>query len=112
MPRSTDLREVVNALLRRLWLCRTEAEGRVAKDRCVHSSDRQARTDKAKGFEVLPRRWIVGRTFAWLGRCRRLAKNWEKFIASAEAWITIANIRVLTRCLARDNPPVFNGARR
>jgi transposase len=59
------------------------------------------RTDKAKGFEVLPRRWVVERTFAWLGRCRRLAKDWEKSVASAEAWITIAHIRVMTRRLAR-----------
>lgn len=58
------------------------------------------RTDKAKGFVVLPRRWVMERTFAWLGRCRRLAKDWEKSIASAEAWITIAHIR-LTRRLAR-----------
>ena len=59
------------------------------------------RTDKAKGFEVLPRRWVVERTFAWLGRCRRLAKDWEKSIASAEAWMLIAHIRILTRRLAR-----------
>jgi transposase len=59
------------------------------------------RTDKAKGFEVLPRRWVVERTFAWLGRCRRLAKDWEKSIASAEAWMLIAHIRILSRRLAR-----------
>jgi len=59
------------------------------------------RSDCAKGFEVLPRRWVVERTFAWLGRCRRLAKDFEKSIASAEAWITIAHIRLLTRRLAR-----------
>jgi transposase len=59
------------------------------------------RTDKAKGFEVLPRRWVVERTFAWLGRCRRLAKDWEKSIASAEAWMLVAHIRLLTRRLAR-----------
>ena len=45
------------------------------------------RPDSAKGFEVLPRRWVVERTFAWLGRCRRLAQDFERTIASAEAWI-------------------------
>lgn len=59
------------------------------------------RSDKAKGFELLPRRWVVERTFAWLGRCRRLAKDFEKCIASAEAWIYIANIRLLTRRIVR-----------
>jgi len=51
------------------------------------------RSDHAKGFVVLPRRWVVERTFAWLDRCRRLAKDYEKTIASAEAWIFIANLR-------------------
>ena len=59
------------------------------------------RSDKAKGFEVLPRRWVVERTFAWLGRWRRLAKDWEQSIASSEAWITIAPIRLTSRRLAR-----------
>jgi transposase len=59
------------------------------------------RSDSAKAFEVLPRRWVVERTFAWLGRSRRLAKDWEKSIASAEAWILVAHIRLLTRRLAR-----------
>jgi transposase len=59
------------------------------------------RADTAQGFEVLPRRWVGERTFAWLGRCRRLAKDWEKSIASAEAWIFIAHIRLLSRRLAR-----------
>jgi transposase len=59
------------------------------------------RSDTAQGFEVIPRRWVVERTFAWLGRCRRLAKDWEKSIASAEAWIDIAHIRLTTRRLAR-----------
>lgn len=59
------------------------------------------RSDKTKGFTVLPRRWVVERTFAWLGRCRRLAKDFERSIASAEAWIHVAHIRLLTRRLAR-----------
>lgn len=59
------------------------------------------RSDSAKGFEVLPRRWVVERTFAWLGRCRRLAKDFERSIESAQAWLFIANIRILTRRLAR-----------
>ena len=59
------------------------------------------RSDTAKGFQLLPRRWVVERTFAWLGRCRRLAKDWEKTIASAEAWVLVAHIRLVTRRLAR-----------
>jgi putative transposase len=50
---------------------------------------------------VIARRWVVERTFAWLGRCRRLAKDFEATIASAVAWIYVANIRRLTRKLAR-----------
>ena len=59
------------------------------------------RSGTARGFEVLPRRWVVERTFAWLGRCRRLAKDWEKTIASAEAWIDVSHIRLTIRRLAR-----------
>jgi transposase len=55
------------------------------------------RSDTAKGFERLPRRWVVERTLAWLGRCRRLAKDFEATIASAEAWIFIASIRLMLR---------------
>ena len=47
------------------------------------------RPDAAKGFELLPRRWVVERTFAWLGRCRRLAKDFEATIASATAWLLL-----------------------
>ncbi len=59
------------------------------------------RSDTAQGFEVLPRRWVVERTFAWLGKCRRLAKDWERTIESAEAWVLFAHIRCVTRRLAR-----------
>ena len=59
------------------------------------------RSDTAKGFKVLPRRWVVERTFAWLNRCRRLAKDWETSIASSTAWALIASIRMLTRRTAK-----------
>ena len=59
------------------------------------------RSDTAQGFEPLPRRWVVERTFAWLGRCRRLAKDWERSIASSTTWAHIASIRMLTRRIAR-----------
>lgn len=57
------------------------------------------RSDKAEGFEVLPRRWVVERTFAWLGRCRRLAKDWENLTRSALAYVRLASIRLMLRKL-------------
>jgi transposase len=57
------------------------------------------RTDQAKGFVVLPKRWIVERTFAWLGRCRRLAKDWECLNAKALAFVKLASIRLMLRKL-------------
>ena len=59
------------------------------------------RSGTVKGFEVLPRRWVVERSFAWLGRCRRLAKDWERTITSATAFLLIAHIRILIRRIAR-----------
>jgi transposase len=58
------------------------------------------RPDTAKGFEVLPRRWVVERTFAGLGRCRRLARDFAATIISAVAWVYVAHIRMLIRRLA------------
>lgn len=59
------------------------------------------RSDTVQGFEIIPRRWVIERTLAWLGRCRRLAKDWEKAITNAEAWLLIAHIRRVTRLSAR-----------
>lgn len=59
------------------------------------------RSDRAIGFEVLPRRWVVERTFAWLSRNRRLAKDFEATIASSEAWLYLASVQLLARRLAR-----------
>ncbi len=59
------------------------------------------RPEGVKGFQLLPRRWVVERTFAWFGRCRRLAKDFEATIASQTAWLLVAHLRLLTRRLAR-----------
>lgn len=59
------------------------------------------RSDTAQGFEPLPRRWVVERTIAWLNRNRRLAKDFEATLESAQAWLYIANVKLLSRRLAR-----------
>ena len=59
------------------------------------------RSDAAKGFELLPRRWVVERTLAWLNRNRRLAKDFEALIETAAAWLFLASVKLLTRRLAR-----------
>ena len=58
------------------------------------------RSDTAKGFVLLPRRWVVERTFAWLGRNRRLAKDFEKTIDSSTTWLLMASVQLMTRRLA------------
>jgi len=57
------------------------------------------RSDYAKGFEVLPQRWIVERTIGWLNRCRRLAKDWENLNRKALAFLRLASIRLMLRKL-------------
>lgn len=59
------------------------------------------RSDAVQGFELLPRRWVVERTIAWLNRNRRLAKDFEATIESAHAWLMIASVKMLLRRLAR-----------
>ena len=58
------------------------------------------RSDIAKGFVLLPRRWVVERTFAWLNRNRRLAKDVEATIESAISWLYIASVKLMSRRLA------------
>lgn len=58
------------------------------------------RSDPANGFEVLPRRWVVERTFAWFGRNRRLAKDFEETIESSTAWLLMASVQLMARRIA------------
>jgi putative transposase len=58
------------------------------------------RTDDVRGFKVLPRRWIVERTFGWLGRWRRLSKDYEYLTDTSETMIRIVMISLMTRRLA------------
>ena len=60
------------------------------------------RSDAAAGkFVVLPKRWIVERTIAWLNRCRRLAKDWEYLNRNALAFLQWASVRLMLRKLCR-----------
>jgi transposase len=59
------------------------------------------RDPQAKGFEVLPKRWIVERTFSWLIRNRRLSKDYERLVQTSETFIEIAMIRLILRRLTR-----------
>src|SRR6202453_3684771 len=57
------------------------------------------RPDQVSSFVVLPKRWIVERTIAWLNRCRRLAKDWECLNRKALAFLRLASIRLMLRKL-------------
>ncbi|HGG8829069.1 TPA: IS5-like element ISEc61 family transposase, partial [Enterobacter kobei] len=91
------------------WLRHLFADGGYAGDKLrdalrkigTWTLDIVKRSNKTKGFQVLPRRWVVERTLAWLSRNRRLAKDFEQTIASATAWLFIASIQLFTRRIAR-----------
>ena len=57
------------------------------------------RSDYAKGFVLLPKRWIVERSIAWLNRCRRLAKDWENLNATGLTFLRFASIRLMLRSI-------------
>jgi transposase len=63
------------------------------------------RSDQARGFVVLRKRWIVERTFGWLGRCRRLTKDFENLTRTQLAFVQLAMIRLMMRRIARASNP-------
>jgi putative transposase len=84
--------------------------------RAARGMGTQRRSDRLEkirpsGFHVLPRRWVVERTFAWLSTWRRLSKDYEVLASSEEAWICVAMISILLRRLARPAEAVSAGKR-
>jgi hypothetical protein len=77
------------------------SSGSRVKETCEKVLETVKRTDKSPGFQGLPRRWVVERTFGWLGRYRRLAKDYECLPQSSQAMVQVAMIRLMLRRLAR-----------
>ncbi len=90
------------------WLRHVFADGAYGGEKLETALDGQGewtfeiirRSDAANGFEVLPRRWVVERTFAWFGRNRRLAKDFEETIESSTAWLLMASVQLMARRIA------------
>ena len=83
------------------------------KEHCDWVLEIVKRSDDVKGFKVLPRRWVVERTFGWLGRYRRLSKDYEGLPESSESMIYAGMIHLMVRRLARrDSNPVQENLRR
>lgn len=91
------------------WLRHVFADGGYAGDKLKNALEHLGdwtieivkRSDVAKGFVLLPRRWVVERTIAWLNRNRRLAKDVEATIESSMTWLYIASVKLMSRRLAR-----------
>lgn len=114
VPESTGGKQVLQAWFRQIkhslhnrW-CRVKciwADGGYEdivpwiKQHCGWRLEIVRRLPGTKGFQVLPRRWVVERTFAWLSRNRRLSKDYERKVANSEALIYVASIRLLTKRL-------------
>ncbi len=65
------------------------------------------RNDDVKGFQLLPKRWVVERTFSWLSNYRRLSKHYEYWDATGEAMIHLAMIHLMLRRLERKKPSTW-----
>jgi putative transposase len=77
-------------------------------DKCQFILEIVKRTDDMTGFVVLPHRWVVERTFGWLNRYRRLARNYERQTESSEAMVKIAMVRLMLRRLAKPVPKLVH----
>ena len=87
------------ALCRRR-LSRTAISGSPRQSARLSSTSKSSSAPiRPKAFEVLPKRWIVERTFAWLSRCRRLAKDFENLTRTALTFVKLASIRIMLRRL-------------
>jgi transposase len=92
------------------WLRHVFADGGYAGEKLTSAMKKYGdwtieivkRSDAAKGFILLPRRWVVERTLAWLNRNRRLAKDVEAFTKTSLAWLFLASVKLLSRRIARD----------
>ena len=82
------------------WLAREEAG---------YAVEVVSRPAGAKGFVLLHRRWVVERAFAWMGRCRRLSKDYEYYTRSSEAQVQIGSIQLMLRRL-RPNKEIHYAA--
>ena len=116
-PRKTDMRSSMNAIFYLLrtgcqrfnWLELVWADGGYNARQVEHAVAAQPplrveivkRPDGSSGFIVLPRRWVVERTFSWFGRNRRLAKDYENLADTLAAFITLACLQLAIRRLAR-----------
>lgn len=92
-----------HAWLRKIWadggFSGPDLDGWVRERRPKGDVEVVCRTPGAPGFRVLPRRWVVERTFAWLSQHRRLARDYEKTTHSAAAWVLAAMSRLMIRRL-------------
>jgi transposase len=83
-----------------------------AKDKLGLLLEIVKRSDDVKGFKVLPRRWVVERTFGWLVRNRRLARDYERLTTASEAMIKVAMIRLMATRLAGQSVTWSNATER
>ena len=88
--------------LKKLW-ADAAYRGQFVERAAYHGIDVEIilRSEDQQGFEVQPRRWVVERTFAWLGNYRRLSKDYEYWLQSSDATIYAAMVHLMARRLAR-----------